>query len=225
MSTEDGTYLLAHQEGLDLTKYLNRETVDRVRTLTPATAHAPARTTTKRAPARSPRGRAIRIGPRVEEVDALLPEALVEDARRMADVYPYLFVLENSLRQVITRVLKASAGKDWWARCAPKEVKRRVEERRGREDRQPWHGKRGAHEITYSDFGDLKRIIESNWKKFDALFPSVSWIGQRLDDLEPLRNVVAHSNALGKRDLNRMELYFHDYIALLNDRADRVPSA
>lgn len=35
MSTEDATYVLAHIQGLDLAKYLNRETFDRIRGMVP----------------------------------------------------------------------------------------------------------------------------------------------------------------------------------------------
>lgn len=35
MSTEDGAYVLAHLRGLDLTKYLDRERVDRIRGMVP----------------------------------------------------------------------------------------------------------------------------------------------------------------------------------------------
>ena len=38
MSTQDGTYVLAHQEGIDLNHYLDQEEVDRVRHMLPATA-------------------------------------------------------------------------------------------------------------------------------------------------------------------------------------------
>lgn len=223
MTTEEGTYVLAHVEGFDLSKYLDHSMVDRVRSLIPA--GPPATASTKIVPKRSkaPKVRPVRIGARAEEVDALLPDAIANDARQMAEVYPYLYVLENSLRSVIARVMRAAHGSGWWTRCVPKDVRSRVDGRRLAEDKKPWHGKRGAHEIYYSDFGDLRRIIENNWAEFASLFPNRGWITQRLEELEPPRNVVAHHNPISKNDQKRIELYFADSISLLNARHDVIP--
>src|SRR6266511_1711733 len=73
-STEDGTYVLAHQEGLELTRYLDRATVDRVRGLLPTTAGAttPSQPSMKRAKSAAS-SRPVRIAPSLELVDAMLP--------------------------------------------------------------------------------------------------------------------------------------------------------
>ncbi len=224
MSTEDGTYVLAHQEGIDLTKYLDRDTVDRVRGLLPApavaAAAAPATARTRRATARSD---AVRIAPSLELVDAGLPKKVNDEALRMATVYPKLYIFENSIRNVIVRVLQAKHGKAWWAKSAPTGVQGKVKTRKAKEAQTPWHGKRGTHEIYYADFGDLRDIITKNWKEFEPIFLKQAWITQRLDELEPPRNIVAHNNPLSKNEENRIDLYFNDWIALLNDRKGAVP--
>ena len=40
MSKTDGTYVLAHMRGMDLSKYLDQETRDRIWTLVPRGTHA-----------------------------------------------------------------------------------------------------------------------------------------------------------------------------------------
>lgn len=223
MSTEDGTYVLAHQEGLDLTKYLERPTVDRVRGLLPTGAGptTPSQPGPRRATAASLRP--VRIAPSLELVDAMLPASVAEDARRMATVYPKLYIFENSIRNVIIRVLRAKYGRDWWTKCAPTGVQKTVAARKANEAKTPWHGKRGTHEIYYANFGDLRDIITKNWPDFQPIFLKQPWISQRLDELEPPRNIVAHNNPLSKQEENRVDLYFNDWIALLNDRKDLVP--
>jgi hypothetical protein len=223
MSTEEGTYILAHQEGLDLTKYLDREVVDRIRGMLPkdggqTTPAAPPRARKKAAPSN-----AVRIAPTLEVVDAMLPAAVAADARRMATVYPKFYVFENSLRNVISRVLRAAHGKDWWNKCAPGDVKKKVAKRKAQEGETPWHGKRGTHEIYYSDFGDLRKLIIGNWAEFSGLFPKQEWITHLLEELEPPRNILAHHNPVSKQDEKRIELYSDDWIALLNDRKDIIP--
>ncbi|MGH3691313.1 MAG: Swt1 family HEPN domain-containing protein [Microbacterium sp.] len=224
MSTEDGTYVLAHQEGVDLTRYVDQATVDRVRGLLPGKAGTttPAANPAKRTRAATSSS-AVRIAPSLELVDAMLPRALLESANRMANVYPKLYVFENSIRNVIVRVLSAKHGSDWWAATAPTGVQKRVATRKDQEAKKPWHGKRGTGEIYYSDFGDLRDLITSNWSEFEPIFLKQAWITQRLDELEPPRNIVAHNNPLSKNEENRVDLYFNDWIALLNDRREFVP--
>jgi hypothetical protein len=224
MSTEDGTYVLAHQEGLDLTKYLDQTTVDRVRGLLPISAGATtlSQPSAKRAKAVAT-SRPVRIAPSLELVDAMLPASVAEDANRMASVYPKLYIFENSIRNVIVRILQAKHGKDWWKERVPTGVQKTVADRRAKEAKTPWHGKRGTHEIYYADFGDLRDIITKNWADFEPLLLKQPWITQRLDELEPPRNIVAHNNPLSSQEENRVDLYFNDWIALLNDRRDVVP--
>lgn len=220
MSTEEGTYVLAHQRGIDLTRYLDASMVDRIRGMLPTGGAASAAPTKSRAPAAS---KPVRIAPKLEIVDAMLPATVAADAARMAAVYPKMYVFENSLRNVILRVLRGKHGKNWWDPCAPNDVKKRVQDRRDDEARKPWHGKRGSHEIYYSDFGDLRRLIVANWAEFTSIFPSQPWITQKLEDLEPPRNVMAHNNPVSERDAKRIEVYSDDWIALLNDRRGVIP--
>jgi hypothetical protein len=223
MSTEDATYVIAHQEGIDLTKYLDQSTVDRIRGLIPEGPHKSASGSRNKSRDSGRRPVVVRIGPDVPQVDALLSTTQAQDARKMAQVYPKYYVLENSVRALIMRVLGMAYGKQWWDTRAPKAVRDTVAERMKKEARQPWHGKRGQHEIFYSDFGDLKRIISKNWGDFEAFFPSQEWILQRLCDMEHPRNVMAHHNPLGPQDLTRVDLCFSDWIALLKLKRDLIP--
>jgi hypothetical protein len=224
MTTEDGTYVLAHQEGLDLTKYLSQQAVDRVRGLLPTgAAPVPTPSPARQRTARASPSRAVRIAPSLELVDAMLPSSVAEDSSRMASVYPKLYIFENSIRNVITRVLRARYGRDWWTKSSPTGVQKKVADRKAQEAQRPWHGKRGTHEIYYSDFGDLRDLITKNWSDFAPIFLKQAWITQRLDELEPPRNIVAHNNPLSKTEENRVDLYFNDWIALLNDRKGAIP--
>jgi hypothetical protein len=225
MSTEEGTYVLAHLEGMDLTKYLEQVTVDRIRGMLPKTgAPTPNRASTR---PKVTDKRTVRVGPNLRlvddmAVDAMLPAPVAEDARRMASIYPKLYLFENSLRNVIIRVLSAKYGKDWWAKV-PRPVRDTVTDRKATEARKPWHGKRGTHEIYYSDFGDLRDIITKNWVDFQDIFLTQTWITQRLDELEPPRNILAHNNPMSKQEEKRIDVYFNDWIALLNYRREVIP--
>jgi hypothetical protein len=223
MSTEDGTYVLAHQEGIDLTRHLDQSTVDRVRHMLPTGAVPTTGGQHRKSRPTSASTRPVRIAPSLELVNAMLPASVVADASRMANVYPKLYIFENSIRNVIVRVLRAKYGTNWWSNRAPTSVQKSVAERKAKEAKTPWHGKRGTHEIYYANFGDLRDIITKNWVNFEPIFLKQPWITQRLEELEPPRNIVAHSNPLSKQEENRVDLYFNDWIALLNDRKAMVP--
>jgi hypothetical protein len=223
MTTEEGTYVLAHQRGLDLTKYLDTATVDRIRSMLPKDGAPITAAQASGRRIRQPTTKPVRIAPSLEVVDAGLPAAVANDAAIMAGVYPKMYVFENSLRNVIVRVLAAKHGKTWWAKCAPTDVQKRVKDRKDAEAKKPWHGKRGSHEIYYSDFGDLQNLITKNWDEFKSIFPTQQWITQKLDELEPPRNVIAHNNPLSAKEQSRIDLYSDDWIALLTDKRGLVP--
>jgi hypothetical protein len=98
-----------------------------------------------------------------------------------------------------------------------------VKGRKETENKKPWHGKRGQHEIFYSYFGDLKAIIEKNWPEFDNIFPTRLWITGRLDDLEHPRNVMAHHNPVDPSVIRRIEVYFDDWTKLITLRKNVIP--
>jgi len=223
MSTEDATYVIAHQQGLDLTKHLDPPVVDRVRSLVPKEQAKPSSAPAKKPVNHRKAPALIKIDPSLPRADALLSTTLASDAKKMADVYAKYYVLENSIRVVIKRILGKAHGKQWWQTKVGNDLRRKVADRMKKENQQPWHGKRGQHEIFYSDFGDLKRIVTKNWKDFKKLFPSQPWITQRLDELEHPRNVMAHHNPVSKDDLQRIDLYFNDWIALIDRRRALIP--
>ena len=223
MPTELATYVIAHKEGIDLTKFLNIETVDRVRSLLPNNGAIVVEQIRRKKTRAAPSYARINIVGKLPDVDAFLSSGIAKDAQAMAQVYPIYYTLENSLRIVIKRIMENKYGKQWWDSKAPKPVKKNVDDRKCQEDKKPWHGKRGQHEIFYSNFGDLRTIIERNWDDFKKFFPSRLWITQKLDELENPRNVLAHHNPVSKIDLKRMEVYFEDWVNLLKDRRQLIP--
>jgi hypothetical protein len=147
-----------------------------------------------------------------------LPKNLSNEATRMADVYPKLYVLENLARYVV-KSIHDNKGTKWWdeINIVPAEVKKKVKNRKKQEGKNRWHYKRGSHEIFYTDFGDLSSIISNNWKEFEALFPNLRWIQAKLEEVELSRNIVAHNNPLPKREFDRIDMTFEDLKKQLSD--------
>ena len=131
----------------------------------------------------------------------------------MQALAPYLafFCIENSVREIVLDRLSENHGSAWWESSVSSAIKGRVSSRQDQEGVKRWHIRRGEHEIYYTDFGDLRSIIQSNWKDFEDLFPDQNWVTSRLDELEASRNIIAHSNVLDQREIDRIRLYLQDW--------------
>ena len=155
--------------------------------------------------------------------DPILPERINNEARQMAQqVYPKLYLLENSAREVIRRVMSGAFGKDWW-KSAPAKVRANVQKRKAAERKQPWHGKRGAHEIFYTDIDDLKTIVNSNWKLFKEIFEDFNWFSNLIHVVTPSRNISSHHNPLHPDDIKRIDVYFSDWTKQISAVKDNIP--
>jgi len=140
-----------------------------------------------------------------------LPQNLVEEANRMADIYPDLYQLENLVRYVIMSVLEEKYTTEWWEnrRVVSKNIADNVEERKHFEKKNRWVAKRGTHNIFYTTFGELARIINLNTKDFKKIFADLE-IEAELRKLEPLRNIIAHNNPLPPFEINRIKMALAD---------------
>ncbi len=139
------------------------------------------------------------------------------------EVYPLLYVFENSARTLVARVLRARHGSDWWESRVPERIRNVVKLRKDDEAKNPWHGKRGASQISYTDLEQLGSIVQSNWGDFKAIFPTLNWLTQRLAEIAQSRNPVAHMNPVKKQDANRIRLYVKDWQELMTARREVIP--
>lgn len=134
-------------------------------------------------------------------------------AMRALPGYLAFFCLENAVRELINDRLSETRGADWWdSDCVSVNVKSRVDARRVKEGENRWHVARGEHSIYYTDFSDLRSLLQNNWPDFEDLFPDQNWVLSRIGELELSRNVIAHSNTLDERELTRLRLYIQDWI-------------
>jgi hypothetical protein len=133
-------------------------------------------------------------------------------AMKAMPAYLAFFCIENAVRQLVTERLTEKFGSAWWETCATGAMRTQVQERKTKEGKNRWHIERAAHEINYTNFGDLRNLIVNKWPEFEDLFPDQNWITSRLDELEASRNIIAHSNILDDREMTRLSLYLQDWI-------------
>lgn len=140
------------------------------------------------------------------------PMDLRMGAVKNSDIYTAFFCFENSVRNLVSARLIERKGPTWWKTCATASIQKRVADRMSKDKKNKWHAPRANDEISYCDFGDLSDIIQNNWSEFEDLFPTQDWVKTRLDDLEPSRNALAHSNVLADQDIERIAMFLRDWL-------------
>ena len=133
-------------------------------------------------------------------------------ANKMSDVYIAFYCLENSVRELVTDRLVERKGTDWWNKCVPEKVRKKVSELQLKESKNKYHAQRSTINLGYTLFGDLSDIIISNWSEFADILPSQAWITSRFNDLEMSRNVIMHSGVLPDDEIDRIKTYVQDWV-------------
>jgi len=151
--------------------------------------------------------------PDIPEIN--LPAEKVSEAKRMAGIYPYIYVLENSVRELIRTTLEIIHGANWWNVCASKEAISKSLERRDKQGASRYYGKKAPHPIYLVDLDDLRNIIIRNWKDFEPKLPKLSntqaWVINTLQMIEETRNIIAHNNPISKDDEEKLKVHFKDW--------------
>ncbi|OQY82149.1 MAG: hypothetical protein B6D41_18585 [Chloroflexi bacterium UTCFX4] len=213
MTTEEAVYVIAHMEGIDLSKDLSLAELDRVRALVPRQATAGIRRIRQPKPVTRKKRNASSKYPLVED-------ELVKVADRLgSEVFPLVFVLESSIRALIKKRLSKNS-KDWWEKFVPKEVKDNVNRTMNRENRYPYREQRGDEPLYYANFSDLKKIISENNLAFADVIIDFEWFRVRMDEVYMARNNLAHSVPLSPDDVSRISLFNRDWARLLKTALD-----
>ncbi len=92
---------------------------------------------------------------------------------------------ENKLREKIINILTVKYGDGWWNIATNNKIKRICTRRAARDNNR-------YHDIFYTDFSDIKKIIKSNWEYLGIIFDNNE---SKLNDLSKLnkkRNKLFH---------------------------------
>lgn len=224
MTTEDATYLIAHRKGLMLDRFLDNTTIDRIRALvSDSSGNGPMRTSSDRTRRKqSTEVPKIVIGSSGKSYnDPLLTGAKLKEAMAMADLFPLLFLLENSIRCFIDKVMSATHGKDWWNSYSPSRLKKDVRRRMADEERHAWHQRRGARPIDYLDLDDLPALMRKIESAVVPRFiPSLRWFEQFVEEVYQSRCVICHMNPIDGDNKKGLELRFRQWEKLMAAKRD-----
>ncbi|HUH27701.1 Swt1 family HEPN domain-containing protein [Gelidibacter sp.] len=141
---------------------------------------------------------------------------LKEEAINMSTSYQLFYCLEVSIRNLIKTTMENNYGKEWWQKVDVR-VKDNVKNNLAYELDMP-HSKRSDNNIDYTTFGDLRKIINSNWSIFQHDFcKNLNSVNEVMINLNRLRVPIAHCTPLVDKEVKRLEIYVDDWFELLND--------
>jgi hypothetical protein len=164
-----------------------------------------------------PTERQRRIG-KVKEVEPDFVTCFAKDAYDNANIYPQIYILENTLREVIFE--KFGKGVDWWndTKTVKKDIQDYAMRIKEAEKKYPWMKERGDHPIWYVGLLELFQIIDKNWKPhFHEVFKDLDQLRAWIKESVPIRNYVAHN--VKTRDQERQTMKKNtDYICRLVEK-------
>lgn len=159
----------------------------------------------------------IQVGADLRDAEEhLLAEALApfgvarrNSALEMARLYAVLYCFENEIREFIRETLSEKDGSDWAAKLPPK-VKEHAQNRMTTAHADSWLEGEKTDILGFVDFGQLAQIFIAKWEYFPVI-PSQHWLKQRMDEMEKVRNFIAHNRMLLPTEFARLYMYIADW--------------
>ncbi len=160
----------------------------------------------------------IQVGADTSQAEErLLSEALSpfnvttrNNSLEMARLYAVLHCFENAVRGLIRETLDEKEGVDWIEKL-PKGIRDFAESRQQAAAQDSWLEGEKSDLLGFADFGQLSTIIIGKWSHFEDIIPSQHWLKQRMDELEKVRNFIAHNRMLLPSEFQRIYLYIADW--------------
>jgi len=130
---------------------------------------------------------------KVKQIKPSFESTFIESAKINAEIYPYIYILENELRMLILE--KFSGDKDWWynKKFVKEEIQNYAKHIQEAEKKYVWLPKRADHPIYYVGLSELLKIIEKNWGRFKNVFKDLGNLRTWINEVVPIRNLVAHN--------------------------------
>ena len=207
---------MAAELGINIRKYATTEELNELMKLHSSTSAEALLAPQETRPITTTKVVTVRLDKGVKIRCSNLPRSIIDDAQKMAAVYPYFYLFENSIRFFIKDILELKYGEDWWTKRVSETIRNKAIDREIKDGKNRWHGKRGKHPIFYIDIDDLRRIIQQNREDFKDYLPGVKnpveWLTQRIEEITFSRNIIAHHNPLSDNDINRIKVFFKDWV-------------
>lgn len=150
-------------------------------------------------------------------IPPFVPSERRSDLARMVRTYAQLFLLENSMRGLIEKVLSTHLGPQWWDVASNASMKKKHADRANNEQQRKWAPTRTEFGPLYAlDWPDLITLMRKYPDQFIPYISDIDFL-HRYDDAGSFRNVVAHNGVLRDNDdFERIRIYYRDWIKQLS---------
>ena len=145
----------------------------------------------------------------------------INDANENARIYPYVFILENSLRKLISDTF--SSDQQWWQTKATTDAKNNAIRIQLAEKKHDWLPQRGNHPVYYVGLDDLLGIIVKNYPDFKHIFKDQGNLRTWINEVVPIRNLLAHNVKVNKEEQQNLMIKAK-YICTLIESNRRLAS-
>ena len=143
-----------------------------------------------------------------------IPNKTEVNLGKMANAYQALYAVENTLRELIRKVLNQKV--DWWKNCIPSGIQVEVEDTI---KKTPYHAVERNDELEYTHLGQLKEIIiyKENWNDFLPYLneKDKNSFAATINKAIPSRNAIGHCIPLKLKDLKVVDVRFEDILRMI----------
>ena len=147
-------------------------------------------------------------------VGLIIQKRIITSIDKMVMAYQSLYTVENSLRELIRKVL--GSEKDWWNKCIPDGVQKKVQENI---NEMPYHAAGRGDELEYTHLGQLKEIITSK-KNWSVFLPHLkerdkNTFSVTINKAIASRNAIGHCIPLKPKDLKIVDVRLQDILEMI----------
>ncbi|WP_292188059.1 Swt1 family HEPN domain-containing protein [Mesorhizobium sp.] len=128
----------------------------------------------------------------------------------MARLYAVLYCFENEIRDLVSETLGEKEGPDWWGKI-PSKIRQLAESRQKTALKDSWLEGDKSTILSFVEFGDLASIMIDKWSHFEPIVPSQHWLKTKMDELEKVRNFIAHNRMLLPSEFQRIYMNVADW--------------
>lgn len=142
---------------------------------------------------------------KMKKVKFISESSFLKDATKNSEIYPYVYVLENELRNLIFK--KFEKITDWWEdkKLISDEVREYAEKVKKAESKYKWLPERANHPLFYIGLEQLFKIIERNWDPyFKNVFNDSGNLRTWGMESVPIRHLIAHT--IPTREIDKMNI-------------------
>ncbi|MEK4429041.1 Swt1 family HEPN domain-containing protein [Paenibacillus sp. FSL M7-0802] len=149
----------------------------------------------------------------------ILPAEIRDKGREMAELYTFLYSIENSLRIFFEIVATEKYGTDYINKVSiPRSLEKTVSSRKESAANKKWLSIRGDSDLFYLDFKDIGTLINNNWTLFEKYFPNQNFILSKLDEMADIRNLIAHNSYVSKVERELVRTYYNSILKQIDSK-------